>query len=750
MVRNDLYSGASMRYDRLRGLIGAGIVHGTALLSGGENAGLSARTQTAVLAMADEDKEDETDRGWVWNVELIRAGEALANYRFFYEDELLKESYSLFEGVSAYMHRGGQHMTWSDSRSEQDKCGWYDGVNHKNRVTTAKLNILKNRCGTDLRAMLMDAFDRGKKDIVGLSAHLKFSGKYVDRDGKLFMVPTEIHSVVSVDVVGKGATGAKFISMMSENNEEDFQMREQLLALLRKRRPDLYATIDSENVTDDALLSLCEQALGGDGNNGNTGDDPPHTPPATDPSTEGDASVQAQIALLRESNARSFFRATLSESNLPESFQKEAQTQFDALMSGNVVPEEEAITGMVARLRSLAANANPPPNPASRGRIEIGDEERDKHLKAMIGMLSLRGERVDNVEPFLTLRHAYATLAAGRHNGIISPEDVIREAQFMPGLLDASDEYRQTMRESYLTLATTDLGELLGDALHRQVIQHYSQENLQNWREVVSNITTITDFRDHRRIRFGGYGLLPEVPENSIYQYLDSPSDEEESFSVAKYGGMEKITMEMISNDDIGALRSIPMRMGRASALTINNLIFGLFTTPQIMADGLPAFHVSHNNLISAALSQTSMRAAWVTMSKQRPYGIEDEQLMMGNKPKKLLIPAELEPVAEDLKEWKWETGTENRNRNAFMGQIDCVPVARWSDPNDWALLSDPMMNPTIEIGFYNGQQEPQVLMADMPTSHSYLRTDNIDLRVRIIAGVVMLEWRTAYLSRVA
>jgi hypothetical protein len=60
--------------------------------------------------------------------------------------------------------------------------------------------------------------------------------------------------------------------------------------------------------------------------------------------------------------------------------------------------------------------------------------------------------------------------------------------------------------------------------------------------------------------------------------------------------------------------------------------------------------------------------------------------------------------------------------------------VPHWTDATDWYLIADPASCPTIEVGFFNGRQEPDIL------SKEEFEVDAITYKLRFIYGGQILE----------
>jgi hypothetical protein len=111
------------------------------------------------------------------------------------------------------------------------------------------------------------------------------------------------------------------------------------------------------------------------------------------------------------------------------------------------------------------------------------------------------------------------------------------------------------------------------------------------------DVVPVSDFRQQKRIRIGGYGNLPAVAENGPYNALASPTDEQATYAVSKRGGTETISLETIANDDVGVIRRIPMSLGVAAARTLYEFIFDFMRTNAAIYDTVALAHATHNNL---------------------------------------------------------------------------------------------------------------------------------------------------------
>ena len=283
------------------------------------------------------------------------------------------------------------------------------------------------------------------------------------------------------------------------------------------------------------------------------------------------------------------------------------------------------------------------------------------------------------------------------------------------------------------------------------MIAGYNLPGLDAWRKIVSSIVPINDFRTQNRTRTGGYGVLPTVIESGAYTALTSPTDEQVTYTLKdqKRGGTESLTFEMVANDDVGAIRRIPLSLSRAAAQTLFRFVFDFIrTNPLFDPDATAVFAAGHGNLGTAALSNSSAMAARIALRKMAAYGNASE--ILGNPGRYLLVPPDLEELAFQIASSDKQIGTADNQKNIFQGRIEPVVMDYWPDTNDWALVADPANIPTIEVGFFEGREEPELFVQDMPNVGSMFDADKITYKIRHIYSGDVLDYRGMYKAVVA
>lgn len=340
-----------------------------------------------------------------------------------------------------------------------------------------------------------------------------------------------------------------------------------------------------------------------------------------------------------------------------------------------------------------------------------------------------------------------------------------KKARMLDAFFDPADTSVVSIRECYLdmtgdrrfsgqtrscdsvrlreALGSQSWPEALGNSITRRMVTDYRNMGVYDvWRNLVQ-IVPVNDFRTQERTRFGGYGDLPSVGESDIYMPLASPSDDKATYSVAKKGGTEELTLEMITNDDVGAVQQIPVRLSRAAKRTLGKFVLDHLYANPVIYDGKALFHVDHGNLGSAAFGSGAVAAGRLAMKAQTEL---DSGERLGIGPRFLWVPDALEEAAVDL-------FRRNTNQDKTFLQslsLEVMPVWYWSDANDWCLSADPLGVPTIELGFLHGQQEPDLFIQDNPQIGSMFSHDKVTYKIRHIYGATVLDYRGLYKSVVA
>jgi hypothetical protein len=145
-------------------------------------------------------------------------------------------------------------------------------------------------------------------------------------------------------------------------------------------------------------------------------------------------------------------------------------------------------------------------------------------------------------------------------------------------------------------------------------------------------------------------------------------------------------------------------------------------------------------------LSSANLQAAITVMMKYTNSAAK----RLGIVPRWLLIPPDLLWTARTITESQGLPGTANNDINVARGAVEPLVVPNWTDTNNWYLMADPALVETIELGFIDGQEDPEFMIQDNPTAGSVFTNDAISFKIRHIYGGAWLDFRGAYASIVA
>lgn len=653
--------------------------------------------------------------GKVWDTVIARAGLAQNAAKTYYPDAVLREAAPLFNGARSYAKADMEHLR--EHAPDVNKiAGWFTDVRfvEGKRPDTGYLGGRFNFAAgaTALRETVTDAWKRGKRDLVAFSIDAK--GKAVRAAGALAAagakrVATAITKVNSVDLIVEPSAGGALVRLVEAAEEQD-PMKERMLATIKAKRPDLFAKIDPAQITDEELEARYAEALA----------------PVEDPHKRDDRAGQP---LTREEfdgyqrlvEARGAARVKIEATRLPQPVKERLVARFNGLArftEADVDNEIKAERDFVVRMaESLGADLGKVK--VDTGDIEVGD--RSKSIADMLdAFFDPKHKDHRSVQSF---KECYIEVTGDKRvTGRIENMDRTRLAESLGA----------AFRES---LDTAAFGNVLGSSLNRRLVAEYvAAVEYDGWRQIAS-VVPVNDFRTQERVRYGGYGDLPTVAESGPYVGLASPADEKASYAVAKKGGTEDITLEMIKNDDVGAIRRIPVKMGRAAKRTLAKFVFDFIATNPLIYDGVALFAAGHNNLGAAALDATSLAARRLAMLKQTEAGSGDR---LGIGPQSILVPPDMREAAWNLQ----QRGT-NLDKTFIQSMIlQIIEVWYWTDTNDWALSANPADIPTIEVGFLDGQEEPSLFVQDMPNVGSMFSNDKLTYKIRFIFGGVVVDFR--------
>lgn len=650
-----------------------------------------------------------------YRVQIIAYGESKNGRR--YPSKVMRAAASLYEGAKAYDH----HRTEAElaTGTIQGLVGSYSEVKATAAGIEATLTLLPS--ATHAAEALDAALAGGSSEpLVGISHDVLATFKPIVDQGRSLIEATGITRVLSADIVSDPAAGGAAIRAVAGGIDSTTDLAGTVPAAETEKEPDvaitkadLLAALKDVSGEDLAAVGLAKAGTATE---------------VVEPDKPADPLARTEEAVPQTFTKGSAF-ASIAVKALAEAAELEPRA-VEALLGDKFT--EADITAAIGSAKALLA-AVERPGLVPTATAEVTREAHDKKIAGLDSLFSQDGKG------YRSFREAFSDITGRRPR--TWDEDfnrtVLRESL-------GRGEYDSAVRSPESgTTATWDV--ILGDSITRRMVAEYSRPSLQTWRLIVSSIVPINDFRTQRIDRLGGYGVLPTVAQGAPYQPLTTPGDEEATYALSKRGGTEDLTLEMIANDDLRAIGRLPVKLGLAAAQTLYRFVWDILPANAATTyDSVALFHASHSNTTATApLSQTNLSALRRKMRQQTAYG--DTSDVLSIVPKYLVVPSALEEIAFQLSTSAvaipaTPAGASN-TPNLHQG-IEPIVIDYYSDADDWYVVCDPTMCPTIEVGFYQGRQDPELFVQADQTVGSMFNADKATYKIRHIYGEAVEEHR--------
>lgn len=647
-------------------------------------------------------------------VRVIAAG--LSANGNFYPEAALKEAVPLFNGARVFVKSDAEHIK-GDGKDFNKLIGrlmeakFIAGAAADTGRIEAVLELIdpNDAVGTKLK----EAVSRGMADLFGLSIDALAKTEMAMREGKKVRVAKKFTKVKSVDLIVEPGAGGGLVRVVEaaddqSTQEEQAKMKTRLFEALQKKHPKKVEGKTIDDFTEDQLVeALAEDAVR----------EAAPAAPAASAAGAGEGAgnyVTREELAMRES--RQMARELVIDSGLPNRARERLLQSF-----GNVVVTEQAVREAIEAEKKYIGSFT------EAGRVSMGGLDiavtEDRSVKVATMLDAFFDPAHKDHRQVRSFKECYAEITGDRRvTGRLEDMNRSRLAEAL------GDVYTEA-------LDSTSFANVLGNSITRRMLAEYGNTNQYDaWRRI-ANVVPVNDFRTNERTRMGGYGDLDAVGEGDPYAPMTSPTDEKATYAATKRGGTEEITLEMIKNDDVGSIQRIPVKIARAAKRTLAKFAFDFIRTNPTIYDGLALFHATHGNLGAAALDATSLAARRLAMLKQTELSSADR---LGIGPKGILVPVDLQEAAVNL----FNRNTNNDKTFVQMMTLEIIPVWYWTDTNDWALYADPMDIPGLEVGFLDGQEEPQLFVQDNPSVGSMFTNDKITYKVRHIYGGNITDYR--------
>ena len=321
-----------------------------------------------------------------------------------------------------------------------------------------------------------------------------------------------------------------------------------------------------------------------------------------------------------------------------------------------------------------------------------------------------------------TCAPAALELADRRFKGGIGLQELLLEAAWANGYSGRNfRDSRAVLRAAFsrgveASFSNIDIGGILSNVANKFLLEgFFSVERV--WRNIcavrnVSDFKTVTSYRLIGKDQYELVAPTGEIKHGTL-------GSEQYTNKADTYGLMLAIDRRDIINDDLGAITTVPRKLGRGSGLKINDVFWTVF-----LANANNSFFATGNkNYVSGldtALSIDGLTKAEIAFMDQ----VDGDGKPVGVMPAIMLVPTALSAIGSQLfksLELRDTTAaTKFPVANPHQGKFR-VEVSRYlansqytgNSAKAWYLLADPNDLPVIEVAFLNGQEAPTIETAD-------------------------------------
>jgi len=322
--------------------------------------------------------------------------------------------------------------------------------------------------------------------------------------------------------------------------------------------------------------------------------------------------------------------------------------------------------------------------------------------------------------PELSYNEQTLEIAERRFRGGIGLQELLLEAAWINGYTGRNfRDSRAVLRYAFghtveAAFSTIDIGGILSNVANKFLLEGFFSVE-RTWRNICA-VRNVSDFKTVTSYRLIGKDQYELVNPGGELKH-GTLGNEQYTNKADTYGLMLSIDRRDIINDDLGAITTVPRKLGRGSGLKINDIFWSTFM------NNAAFFTVGNKNYqsgVDTALSIDGLTKAEVaymdlTDSDGKPIGIM---------PAVLLVPTALSAIGSQLyKSLELRDTTASTKfpvANPHQGKFR-VEVSRYlanssyvgNSAKAWYLLAEPNDLPVIEVAFLNGQEAPTIETAD-------------------------------------
>lgn len=292
--------------------------------------------------------------------------------------------------------------------------------------------------------------------------------------------------------------------------------------------------------------------------------------------------------------------------------------------------------------------------------------------------------------------------------------------------------------------STVNIGGILSNTANKMILAGFMAVE-RTWRNICA-VRPVNDFKTVESYRLTGNDEYEKVAPTGEIKHGTLG---EESFSnkADTYAKLLAVTRKDIINDDLGAITTVPRKLGRGAALKLNNVFWTLFLNNAAFFTEARKNYAEGASTALSVDALSTVEAAFLNM-------VDPDNQPLGVNPAILLAPPALSALAQQLykgAEIRDTTGNKQyivSNPHAGKYRVEIsryLSLAAFSgnSAKAWYLLADPQDVPVIEVAFLYGQESPTVETSDMDFS-----TLGIQMRGYHDFGVALQDCRGGFKAK--
>lgn len=474
----------------------------------------------------------QEENGHAVRVTIIRGGVSKNGYS--YNEDALQAIAQLVEGAHAYADHE-QDERGGTTRSVRDIVGFYHNAHyhpapspHEPGRVDATLHIFD--AASWLWSLLQEACNLGRLDLIGLSVDLFGNWR---QNGRVKEV-IQVLSLNSCDVVTRPSAGGAFRRILHNLSSPPSTLPTTSTSTLK----GVHSLMSQEALSENPQVNASSET-----SSEHSEQNAQTLRPSSQLSTHiqeahlVEQEVQGLMQELRMERAQLLLERRLLESVLPEPVRVQVRSRFQ----GRIVEAHEIDAEIRAQqelLAALSAQGLIRGNGYEKPSIGSMVTEAEKVQAAFDRMfdLDIDTAKLGNVRAFGSIREAYA-----RVTGDASVTGFSERSQL--GTIRVS-ESAPIGRITEADTTTASFSYLLGTSMNKRLLKDY-QAWPAEWAKFCS-IVPIRDFKQQTRVRFGAFGSLPIVAEDTAYSAM-SLTDSAATYVAQKRGNLVTARLQFYS-----------------------------------------------------------------------------------------------------------------------------------------------------------------------------------------------------------